>query len=85
MPDKPKNLPYYIFFILFHPDTYRILIGFLAAVLVVPQITPPDLSTAGRVMLYVMVACMGYAISAKPGVWITGALKKLILGEGPKK
>jgi len=85
VPEKPKNLSYYFFFILFHPDTYRILIGFLTAVLVVPQIAPPDLSTAGRVMLYVMVACMGYAIAAKPGAWITGALKKLILGEGPQK
>ena len=85
VPDKPKSISYYFFFFLFHPDSYRILIGFLAAVLLVPQIVTPDLSTAGRVMLYVMVACMGYAIAAKPAVWITSALKKKLLGEVPKK
>jgi len=80
VPEKPKKLSYYFFFILFHPDTYRILIGFLAAILLAPQIAPPDLATAGRVML----ACIGYAIAAKPSAWITGALKQWLLGDIPK-
>jgi len=85
VPDKPRTLSYYLFYVLFHPDSYRILLAFLAAILVAPQIAPPDLSTAGRVMLYVMLACIGYAISTKPAVWITGALKKWLLGEVPKE
>lgn len=85
MPDKPKTVSYYFFFVLFHPDAYRILFGFLAAVLLVPQIAPPDLSTAGRAMLYVMLACIGYVIAAKPAGWITMGLKKWLLGEGPRK
>ena len=85
MPEKPKKLTYYFFFVLFHPDSYRILIGFLAAILLTPRIAPPDLSAAGRAMLYVMLACIGYAIAAKPAVWITRALKKWLLGDIPKE
>jgi hypothetical protein len=85
LPEKPKSLTYFFFYILFHPDPYRILFGFLAAILLAPQIVPPDLSAAGRAMIYVMIATIVWALSARPAAWITGALKKWLLGEGPKK
>jgi hypothetical protein len=36
-------------------------------------------------MLYVMIATIGYAISAKPAGWVTAGLKKWLLGDVPKK
>ncbi|MCP3951996.1 MAG: hypothetical protein GY697_07225 [Desulfobacterales bacterium] len=85
MPEKPKTLTYFLFYIIFHPDPWRILFGFCAAILLTPQIVPPDLATPGRLMLYVMIATIGWAIFGKPAGWITGGLKKWLLGEKLKK
>ena len=81
MTKRPKTPTYFAFYLLFSPDTWRILAGFVAAVLIVPHIAPPDVATAGRVMLYVMVAAIGWAGTAAPARWITTSLKKWLLGE----
>ena len=79
-PDRrPLTPAYVIFYILFWPDTWRILTGVLMALLVTPYILPADLGLGGRVMLYVMVAAIGWALSGKPAGWITTTLKRLIL------
>ena len=81
--NKPSKRPltpaYAFFYILFWPDTWRILTGLLLALLFTPLILPADLSVAGRAMLYLMVAAIGWALSNKPAVWITGQFKKRIL------
>jgi len=80
-PGKRFITPGYIFFYLvFSPDFWRILAGFSLAIFLTPSIAPPDLSTAGRAMLYVMLAAIGWAVTAKPGRWIAGKLKQLALG-----
>jgi hypothetical protein len=71
---------YVVFYILFSPDTWRILIGVILSVLVTPHILPSDLSVFGRVLIYLMVAAIGWALSGKPSFWITSVLKKTILG-----
>ena len=76
---RPLTPAYIIFYILFWPDTWRVLIGLLAAVLFTPHILPADMALAGRAMLYVMVAAIGWSLSHKPAVWITTQLKKMIL------
>jgi hypothetical protein len=80
MTERPKTPTYVAFYILFSPDTWRLVMGFVAAVLLVPRIAPPELSTTGRIMLYVMVAAIGWAATAKPAAWVTGLVKKLFLG-----
>jgi len=80
LPDRPKTPTYFVFFILFHPDTWRILFGFIVAILMVPEIAPQDLAATGRVMLYIMIAAIGWAVFAKPAGWITAALKRWLLG-----
>ena len=85
MTDRPKTPTYFIFFILFHPDTWRILFGFCLSIFVTPQIAPPDLETPGRLMLYVMLATIGWAVFRKPASWITAGLKKWLLGDMLKK
>jgi len=85
LPDRPKTPTYFIFFILFHPDTWRIPFGFCLSIFLTPTIAPPDLATPGRVMLYVMIATIGWSVFGKPAGWITAALKKWLLGDTPKR
>ena len=80
MQKRPLNFGYALFFILFWPDTWRILIGIGVAFFVAPLIMPPDLGGFGSVMFYIMLACIGYAASALPGRAIARLLKRLILG-----
>ena len=77
---RPFTPTYIAFFILFSPDTWRILAGVLLALVFTPYIMPPDLSTAAGAMLHLMVATIGWAISNRPARWITGWLKKGIVG-----
>ena len=80
-PDKRFLTPAYIlFYLVFSPDFWRIVAGFLLAVFLTPSFAPPDLSPAGRAVLYVMVAAIGWAVTAKPGKWIAGKVKELALG-----
>jgi hypothetical protein len=80
MPQRPKTPTYFVFYLLFSPDTWRLLMGFIAAVLLVPGIVPPDMKTPGRIMLYVMVLAIGWAVTGKPATWITAALRRFLLG-----
>ena len=77
---RPLTPTYVVFYLLFAPDTWRILTGVALALVFTPFIVPPDLSTAGRAMLYLMIAAIGWALSHKPARWMTGWLKKLVLG-----
>lgn len=80
--DKRPLTPGYIFFyILFLPDTWQVLIGVLASGLVTPSILSPDMALPARVMVYLMMATIGYAASRRPARGITRLLKKWILGD----
>ena len=80
-PKRPPTLAYWVFYILFWPDTWRILMGLAVALLLAPLTAPPDLALSGRVMLYVMLAVIGWAAGAIPAGWIVSWLKKIILGK----
>ncbi len=80
-PRQPKTAVYYFFYLLFSTDFWRILMGVAVSILATPHLAPPDFSAAGRIMLYGMVAAIGWSITAAPSRWITRGLKKAILGE----
>ena len=80
-PGRPKTPTYYIFYLLFSTDVWRIAMGFGLSVLATPYLAPPEMAATGRAMLYVMVAAIGWTITAAPARWITGSLKRFILGE----
>jgi hypothetical protein len=67
--------------ILFMPDTWQLAVGVLGAALLGPAIVSPQMSVWGKVVLYVMVATIGYAVSVVPGRWFAGWLKNAILGD----
>ena len=84
MPDRPKTPTYYVFYLLFSTDTWRILMGAVLSLLATPHVAPPEMAPAGRAMLYVMVTAIGWTLSGAPARWITRALKKAILGDGSR-
>lgn len=79
MRNKPLTPGYVFFYILFWPDTWRILIGIAAACLLAPRLVYPDLGTLGTGIIYVMLASIGYAFSSLPARWISDRIKNLIL------
>ena len=79
---KRKLTPGYIlFYILFWPDSWQILIGLVVAWFITPVIISPDMQSVAMVVLYIMVATIGYAASRGPARGITRWLKKIILGD----
>jgi hypothetical protein len=82
---KPLTISYIIFYILFSPDTWRILIGIGIAVLLAPKIIQLHHSPSGAVVIYFMIACIGYAFSARPGRWISDKLKRALLTDNRPK
>lgn len=70
---------YIIFYILFLPDSWRILIGIAAAALLDHFVTGPDTDAIGRTIIFVMLVATGYAASGIPGRFIAGKMKKWIL------
>ncbi len=77
---KQKITPAYIlFYLLFLPDTWRVLIGLGVAYFLAPAIAKPNMGSAAIAMLYIMCVTIGYALAAKPGQWISTALKRIIL------
>mgnify|MGYP001040308251 CR=1 FL=1 len=81
MAKRPVTPAYVIFYILFSPDAWRIVIGLFIAVLLTPYIVKPDMSALARAVVYFMVATIGYAASGLPAGGITKILKRLILGD----
>ena len=61
-------------------DDPAIVCGLAASILLTPRLAPLDLSAAGRAVLYVMVATIGYAASGRPANWLAALLKKAVLG-----
>jgi hypothetical protein len=78
-PRRPRTPAYLFFYVLFAPDTWRIVGGFALAILFTPHIVPPHMALTGRTMLYVMVAAIGWAVCGKPAQWIAAGLKRAIL------
>jgi hypothetical protein len=80
--NQRKLTPGYIFFyLLFWPETWRIVIGVIIAALLGPMVIPVDFATAGMVMLYLMLATIGYSVASVPARGISRLLKKAILGD----
>ncbi len=81
MNKRPITPSYIVFYILFSPDTWRILMGVIFSVFLSPQAIPEDMNTGGAVLIYIMIATIGYSAAGIPGRWISGMFKKLILGD----
>ena len=72
---------YIVFYILFLPDTWQLSIGVLSAAVLGPAIASAQFSAMGNVVLYGMLAAIGYAVSAVPARRFAQWLRKSILGD----
>ncbi len=81
MSKRQLTLRYIIFYILFSPDAWQVLIGFIAAYYLTPLAELSDKGNGTRAILFIMIGTIGYAASRIPSRWITRVLIKLILGE----
>lgn len=72
---------YIIFYMLFRPDTWQILVGLLVSYFLTPTILSPEMGLPAKILLYVMIATIGYAASRGPARGITRMIKKWILGD----
>jgi hypothetical protein len=78
-----KNLFLYIaLYLIFSPDTWRILIGLIAALAIGPKVVAgSSYSPAGQVLIWLMILTLGYVLSAPIGRFIS---KQLTAGLGRK-
>ncbi|MBC2715367.1 MAG: hypothetical protein HF978_08670 [Desulfobacteraceae bacterium] len=80
MNKRPITPSYIVFYILFLPDTWRILFGIIFSAFLTPLAVTPDMGISGKVLIYIMIATIGYAAFGIPGRWISKTFKQLILG-----
>lgn len=81
MQKRPLTFGYIFFYILFLPDSWQVLIGVAVAYIFAPRAFTPETGTLGRIMLFVMIATIGYAASRLPARGITRVIKKMILSD----
>lgn len=81
MAKRPVTASYIFFYILFSQDTWRILIAIVFSLMIAPQTFAPDTGIPGRLILYIMLAGIGFAAAGLPARLITRMFKKLILGD----
>ena len=78
---RPITPTFLFFYIVFLPDTWQLLAGIGTAIWITPRIMPAEANTLTGIMLYFMVAVIGYAATRPIGKWISKGLKKIILGD----
>ena len=54
--------------------------GVILAIFLAPILLPPDIGLAAKWMIYIMIASIGYAVTAVPARLIVQRLKRWILG-----
>ncbi|MDZ7831301.1 MAG: hypothetical protein U5L07_06085 [Desulfobacterales bacterium] len=81
MPKRPVTPTYIVFYILFLPDTWQILMGIGLALLAQQFATTPEMAVSSKVLIFIMLATIGYTITRLPARWIAGKIKKFFLGE----
>jgi TPP-dependent 2-oxoacid decarboxylase len=85
MSRRPLTPAYVVFYVLFSPDTWRILIGIGLAFFLAPQIIQSrEISPAGQVMVWGMIITIGWAVFAILGKKIAAFFKRLVLGKNGK-
>jgi hypothetical protein len=78
---RPLTPGYLIFYILFLPDTWQAIAGLLAALFLTPLISSPEMGVPAQILLYVMIATIGYAAARGPARGFTRIIRKWVLGD----
>jgi hypothetical protein len=74
-----NRLLYVLFYLIFSPDTWRILIGLLSALYIGPRATEGgDYPPVGQAVIWLMILVIFYVLSAPAGKFISKRLTSLI-------
>lgn len=79
MPKRPITPTYIVFYILFLPDTWQILMGMVFALLLHQFAIRPEMAILSKILIFLMLATIGYTVTRRPARWLTGKLKNWIL------
>ncbi len=83
MKKRPLTPAYIFFYILFSPDTWRILSAAVLAFLLAPALTATrELNRPAQWVVYAMVAGIGYGLSGLPARKLAAFLRRRVLGTG---
>ena len=83
MPKRNLTPAYLFFYLLFTPETWRVLLALLFSLVsatFVIQVRP--LGTGGQIVLGLMLMGIGWTLMERPGRWIAAFLRKRIVGQG---
>lgn len=79
MANRPLTFSYLFFYLLLSPDTWRVLSGFLFAVVFGPMITQGrGLGHAGEAMVWLMIMAIGWSVTGWPAKKITDLLQRAV-------
>lgn len=81
MRNRPLTVRYIFFYGLFLPDSWQIAAGLMTAYFLSPWVVSSDGGIPVQVMVFVMIAVIGYAVFRMPALWITKKLIGWILGK----
>ncbi len=81
MPREKLTPLYVLFYVLFSPDTYRVLAGIVCGAVLMPKLLPQETTVLGKYVLFLMLFCIGWAASGVPARWIAGRLQSLVSGK----
>lgn len=84
MPKRPITPTYIVFYILFLPDSWQILMGILFAAVLNRFAVSPEMASVSKILVFIMLATIGYTVTRIPARWITQKLKTWILGQGKR-
>jgi hypothetical protein len=59
--------------------------GIAFSAFLTPLALKPEMGISAKVLIYIMMATVGYSASGIPGRWIATMFKKLILGDKAPK
>ncbi len=79
MSNRRLSATYLFFYVLLSADTWRILFGFICAVVLGPMLTQArELSQAGEVVVWLMIMAIGWSVTAWPARKISAALQRAV-------
>ena len=79
MANRPLTFSYLFFYLLLSPDTWRVLAGFICAVVLGPMVTQGrGLGQAGQAVVWVMIMAIGWSVTSWPAKKITGVLQRMV-------
>ncbi|MBU4317546.1 MAG: hypothetical protein KKF30_09745 [Proteobacteria bacterium] len=81
MTKRPVTFTYIVFYLLFLPDFWQVLVGILASYFISPKVITREHDLVSQILVYFMLAVIGYAASRPLGKGISNRLRKWVLGK----